>query len=141
MLQSAIRKLSVKSVKSRVVLFDGLDCIAYNKTGLSRVISADRKSGPCPGDELLTSLAACSGSGVRFLLEKRGHRVNSLVTTVEADIVDNPRRFDNIRITHELDAAGVEQSLLDKIVKQIEDKMCPVSQTLKHPPVLSVIEE
>ena len=119
--------------KAQVRLIDGVEWLGLNKDGKGILLSTGNGSAPTPPDALLMAYGACAASGVKFLLEKRGRTVRSLVTECEGEwIMDPQRRFKDITLHFKVDVDDVTQEELDKIIAQIEGKMCLVGQTLRY---------
>jgi len=112
----------------------GCEWLTVNKEGKGAVMSTGPGSAPSPPDFLLMSLGACTGYGVKFLLDKQAKKFTKLDVDVEGEWTNEPeRRFGNIKLLVKTDA-DIEESKLKAIVKMVEDKMCPVGLTLKYPP-------
>lgn len=105
-------------------------------------MSTDNKgSAPTPPDVLMMSLGACAADSLKFLLEKHGKVVKSIVTNVEADWEIEPkRRISEFRLNFLVDANDTSQELLDQLTNQIETKMCTVAQTLQNGPSIKRID-
>lgn len=127
--------------KAEVELIGGIEWFCRNKDGKGVVLSTGAGSAPTPPDALLMAYGACAASGLKFLLEKRGKKVRKLVTDVEGRwAMDPQRRLDDISLHFKVDVDGVTQDELDKLVAQIEAKMCPVGQTLRAGTVVKRVD-
>ncbi|OHS98339.1 OsmC-like protein [Tritrichomonas foetus] len=108
--------------------------------GKSTPIKASSKYETSPTDCLLASIGSCSASDLRFLLEKKGKKVNNIQAHVIATWADEPKtHIESFNIAFKVDADDVTQEEIDEMVKTVEEKMCPVSQTLKNPPKIKYI--
>jgi uncharacterized OsmC-like protein len=107
------------------------DWFCLNKEGKGVHLSTDGSHGPRPLDALLMAYGACAASGLRFLLEKRGKQVETLITDVEGILDQKGEKLTDISLHFKIDVNGVTQEELEAIVTQIEAKMCPIHQTLK----------
>ena len=114
----------------------GEEWFCTDKNGKGIIATTGAGSAPTPPDYVLMSLGACLGSGVRFMLEKRGKACKNLTIEVEGEFGSQPqRRIKEMRVKVSVES-DVAKDVLDKIVKQVEEKMCPVGGTLLNPPVI-----
>lgn len=122
--------------KASAKLISGLDWLTVNKDGKASVMTTGDGVAPTPPCYVLMALGACAGNGVKFLLEKAGKTIRDIKVDVEGEWDAKPqRRISEIRMSVKADADVTEEELA-KIVKQVEDKMCPVAGTLKYPTTL-----
>jgi uncharacterized OsmC-like protein len=126
------RSAATNVTKASVRYISGSDWFCVNKSGNGCVLSTSGESAATPVDSLLMAYGACAASCVKFLLEKEGRSVRSLVTDVTAEWEFTPRiRVKDINLHVKIDADGPTQAQVEKIIATIEASMCPVHQTLK----------
>lgn len=124
-----------------VSLIEGIEWFCRGKDGKGTVLTTGAGSAPTPPDSLLMGYGACAASGVKFLLEKRGKVVKSMETEIAGtwDMTPFPR-ISAIDLHFKVEADDVDQELLDKLVHEVETKMCPVGQTLRHGTVVKHVD-
>ena len=116
----------------------GCEWLTINKEGKSAVMTTCEGSAPSPPDFMLMGFGACMGSGVKFLLDKNGKKFTKLTVDVEGEWTMKPqRRMGAIRATIKTDAQ-CDPEKLKEFVKLVEEKMCPVSGTLRTAPSISM---
>ena len=120
--------------KATAHLIHGLEWFTTNKDGMGCVMTTGPGSAPTPPDYVLMALGACAGNGLKFLLDKQGTKYTNLDVEVQGTWTDKPqRRIGDIKLTVTTDA-DIDEDKLDKLVAQVEAKMCPVAGTLHTPP-------
>ena len=103
-------------------------CTDNNGRGI--ICSAGNGSAPSPTNYLLMALGACSGSGIKFNLEKRGKEIRNLDIDITGDWVRDPSlRIGKIQLNVTVDA-DIDQQTFSKIVEDVKEKFCPVAGTL-----------
>jgi uncharacterized OsmC-like protein len=126
-----------ESFKSFAHHIKGLEWFTVNKDGKGAIMTTGPGSAPTPPDFLMMSLAACVGNGVKFLLDKQGVKFTTLDIEVDGEFASKPqRRISDIVVAVKTDAK-IDEDKLAEIVKQVEDKMCPVAGTLHVPPKIT----
>jgi putative redox protein len=89
------------------------------------------ETGQSPPDALLSALAACSGVDVVDILSKRRTPVEALSIEVEGERrEDTPRRFTRLRLTYNVDGAGIEAVHAERAVALAFEKYCSVAASL-----------
>lgn len=124
------RPLKQQHVHAHNILGDEWFCTDKNGQGI--ICSAGNGSAPSPINYLLMSLGACTGSGIKFNLEKRGKKVRSVDIDITGDWTREPSlRIGDIQLNVTVDA-DIDQELFSKIVDEVTNKFCPVAGTLLH---------
>jgi putative redox protein len=89
------------------------------------------KTGQSPPDVLLNAVAACSGIDVVDILAKRRTPVERLTIDVEGERrEEHPRRFIRIRLTFNVDGAGIEALHVERAISLALEKYCSVAASL-----------
>jgi putative redox protein len=98
------------------------------------------KTGQSPPDVLLSALAACSGIDVVDILAKRRTPVERLSVDVEGERrEEHPRRFTRIRLTFNVDGAGIEALHTERAIALALEKYCSVAASLASDIVLETV--
>ena len=93
-------------------------------------LDGSAETGQTPPDALLSALAACSGIDVVDILAKRRTPVERLAIEVSATRrAEQPRRFERIAITYEIDGTGIERVHAERAVQLAFEKYCSVAAT------------
>lgn len=112
-----------------------------DNNGHGAIITAGEGSSATPPDFLLMALGACLSNGIKFYIGKRGKKISNLDIDVIGEWSTKPcYRISDIKlkITAETD---VDKETFAKIVNEAEEKMCPVSGTLRYSPkITSTVE-
>ena len=134
MLSTGFTRFAAEVWKVHAQCIHGLEWFCTDKNGKGILTTTGDGSAPTPPDYLLMGLGACAGNGIKFVLEKKGKKVNSISVDVEGEWTSTPtRRMKEIRMNVKCDA-GISTSELEKIVEDVKHKMCPVAGTLLHTP-------
>lgn len=108
-----------------------------DNNGHGAIITTGEGASATPPDFLLMALGACLSNGIKFNIEKRGKKIKNLDIDVFGEWSSKPSNHISdikLKITAETD---VDKELFAKIVKEAEDKMCPVSATLRYSPSIT----
>jgi putative redox protein len=98
------------------------------------------KTGQSPPDVLLSALAACCGIDVADMLAKRRTPVEGLSIDVEGQRrEEHPRRFTRIRVTFNVDGAGIETPHVERAITLALEKYCSVAASLASDIVLETV--
>jgi len=85
-----------------------------------------------PMELLLVALAACAGSTVGLLLGRAKQPLEGLEVSVRAERRDeHPTVFTAIAMELALNGAGLDRAVVEKVIAQAEEKLCPVWAMLK----------
>jgi len=100
----------------------------------------------CSGDMLLEALAACAGVTLGAVATAIGLVIRNGTVHVEGDLdfrgtlgvsTEAPVGFQEIRLTFHLDTDASEEQLAT--LMRLTERYCVVYQTLRQPPVISVL--
>src|SRR5574337_322144 len=90
-------------------------------------------AGPTPMENLLLSLAACTGMDVVSILRKKRIKLEDLRIDASGERAANhPRIFTSIRLHYTLRGAGLSTESTRKTVELSLDKYCSVAGMLKQ---------
>jgi putative redox protein len=85
-----------------------------------------------PMELLLVALAACAGSTVGLLLGRSKQPLEGLEVSVRAERRDeHPTVFNAIAMELLLRGAGLDRAVVERVIAQAEEKLCPVWAMLK----------
>jgi putative redox protein len=89
---------------------------------------------------LLSALGACSGIDVADILAKRRTPAERLSIDVEGERrEEHPRRFTRIRVTFNVDGAGIEAPHVERAITLALEKYCSVAASLASDIVLETV--
>lgn len=128
-------------VKVSAENIDGKEWFCKSRDGRGIVMSTSQNgTAPTPSDYLMMALGSCASSGVKFLLQKSGKKVNSMLVDVEGEWEMEPkRRIKSLKLNYTLEG-DLDEASFNKALEQQEKSMCPVSQTLKRTPTIKYVE-
>ncbi|MGH3478938.1 MAG: OsmC family protein, partial [Nocardioidaceae bacterium] len=89
-------------------------------------------TGPQPTDLLLASISSCMALAIAFVARKRGIELDGLEVTGVG--VYKGLRFDRVSLSV---ASETPNDILDELIPEAE-RLCYVSNTLRHQPELTV---
>jgi putative redox protein len=76
---------------------------------------------------LLGALASCSANGLRLLLERDGHPLDSLEVEARAERRDHhPTILDSIHLNFDVSGSDLDPDALERILEIAETRVCPV---------------
>jgi len=85
-----------------------------------------------PMELLLVALAGCAASTVGLLLGRAKQPLEGLEMSVRAERRDeHPTVFTAIAMELALNGAGLDRAIVEKVIAQAEEKLCPVWAMLK----------
>ncbi|MCE9601388.1 MAG: OsmC family protein [Gemmatimonadetes bacterium] len=122
-----------KKVNNVVVRWDGEHRFDGSRLGSQQSIriDADATTGPGPVDTLLCALAACTGTDVVDILEKRRTPVQGLTIEVKGDrAAAVPARLERIHIIYKLRGVGIERVHAERAIELAVTKYCSVRDSL-----------
>lgn len=122
-----------KKVNNVVVRWDGEHRFDGSRLGSQHGIriDADATTGPGPVDTLLCALAACTGTDVVDILEKRRTPVQGLTIEVRGDrAAAVPARLERIQITYKMRGVGIERAHAERAIELAVTKYCSVRDSL-----------
>lgn len=93
-------------------------------------VSGDEEKGYRPFQLMVSSIAVCSASVLRKVLEKQKVEVEDI--EVEADVTRDPdkaNRISRIELHYKLKGSGLKESRVEKAVR-LAAKNCPMAQTV-----------
>ena len=122
-----------KKVNHVVVRWDGAHRFDGSRKGNPHTIriDADAATGPGPVDTLLCALAACTGTDVVDILEKRRTPVEGLSIEVTGDrAVATPARLTRIVLAYRIRGQGIERVHAERAIQLAVTKYCSVRDSL-----------
>jgi uncharacterized OsmC-like protein len=102
----------------------------------------------CSGNMLLEALAACTGVTLSAVATALGIEISNGIIRAEGDLdfrgtlgvsKEVPVGFQHIRLFFDLDADATKEQL--STLLRLTERYCVVYQTLRHPPILDVLQE
>ncbi|WP_280770197.1 OsmC family protein [Salipaludibacillus daqingensis] len=94
------------------------------------VVSGNEQKGFRPFQLMVSSIAVCSGSVLRKVMEKQRMTVNDI--QVEADVTRDPKRANrltHIKLHYIIKGEGLSEKKVEKAV-DLASKNCPMAQTV-----------
>ncbi|WP_416148902.1 OsmC family protein [Salipaludibacillus sp. HK11] len=94
------------------------------------VVSGDEEKGFRPFQLMVSSIAVCSGSVLRKIIDKQRMTVEDL--QVEADVTRDPERANRItkiKLHYVIKGEGLTEKKIEKAV-ELASKNCPMAQTV-----------
>jgi uncharacterized OsmC-like protein len=108
---------------------------AVSKDGSFRIDTDG--GGITPPDTFLAGLGSCIGVYLRKYCDGSKIQVNAFTVTVEGELEKTPpARFREIRASIDLKGASIDERRKDALIQFI--KNCPVHNTIKHNPDISI---
>jgi putative redox protein len=94
-----------------------------------------RDAGMAPAEMLAGSLGACVAMMVQGYCDARGYTDGDVAVCVTLEMADSPKRVGGFAIDVEL-PNGIPQEKMDAVRRVAE--LCPVHETLAHPPRVDI---
>ncbi len=94
-----------------------------------------RDAGMAPAEMLAGSLGACVAMMVQGYCDAHGYTDGDVAVCVSLEMADNPKRVGGFAIDVEL-PNGIPQEKMDAVRRVAE--LCPVHETLAHPPRIDI---
>jgi putative redox protein len=99
--------------------------------GAPIMLDGDNARGPGPMEDLLLALAACTGSDVVVILEKKRADLRALRVDVTGQRREElPRRFTAITLTFRITAPGLTDAQARQTIELSLEKYCSVAHSL-----------
>ena len=135
----------MSSAKKIVVEWEGnFRLTARNEKGVSVSFDAAKEYGGeetalSPMDNVLASLAACSGYDVLTILRKKRQKVTgySVEATAERREDPPPRVFTRIHLKHIVRGENVAQEAVERAIQLSDEKYCSVGAMLRNVVVIT----
>ncbi len=110
----------------------GLRLVAGTASGHAVIFDDEHgNSAARPMEVLLAALGACAGMDVLSILRKKQQPVAAYHVRVEGDQrVEHPRVYTEIRVVHELEGAGIDETAVRRAIELSAARYCSVSAML-----------
>ena len=108
--------------------------LVFHGEGAGKVpitLDGDNVAGPGPMENLLLSLAACTGSDVVVILKKKRADLRALRVAVSGQRREEiPQRYTSIVITFHITAPGLDEAQARQTIDLSLEKYCSVAHSL-----------